>query len=108
MRILGVRAAPKEVSFVVYCGIKSELLCVDIVRTPMTLDTPERLKYFRNNILDILREFSIEKAAIRVSEASSRNLDIDRLYIEAVIQEAFSSSNLSSYKKVRHLLKVRY
>lgn len=101
MRILGVRAAPKEVSFVVYCNEKNELLCVDVVKTPMTLDTPEQLKYIRNNILDILREFSIEKAAIRVSEASSRNLDIDRLYIEAVIQEAFSSSNLSSYRVIR-------
>lgn len=101
MHILGVRAAPKEVSFVVYCNEKNELLITDIVKTPLTLDMPERLKYFRNNILDILREFSIERAAIRVSEASSKNLSIERLYIEAVIQEAFSSSNILEYRVIR-------
>ena len=101
MRILGVRAAPKEVSFVVYCNERNELLFADVVKTPMTLEIPERLKYFRNNILDILREFSIEKAVIRVNEASSQNLKIERLYIEAVIQEAFSSSNISEYRVIR-------
>ncbi|WP_459175763.1 hypothetical protein [Ewingella americana] len=101
MRILGVRAAPKEVSFVVYCNERNELLITDVVKTPLTLEMPERLKYFRNNILDILREFSIERAVIRVSEASSQNLNIERLYIEAVIQEAFSSSNISTYRVIR-------
>lgn len=101
MHILGVRAAPQAVSFVVYCNESNELLVTDVVKTPMTLDMPERLKYFRNNILDILREFSIERAVIRVSEASSKNLNIERLYIEAVIQEAFSSSNISKYRVIR-------
>lgn len=101
MRILGVRAAPKVTSFVVYCTEESELKCVDVIKVPAILDTPEKLKYVRNNILDILNLYNVELAAIRVTEANSDNLSIDRLYIEAVIQEAFSSSDIRKYYTIR-------
>ncbi|HCI6472889.1 TPA: hypothetical protein NPO82_001464, partial [Klebsiella quasipneumoniae subsp. quasipneumoniae] len=65
------------------------------------MDIPEKLKYVRNNILDILRFYNVEVAAIRVAESNSRNLNIDRLYIEAVIQEAFSSSEVKKYITIR-------
>ncbi len=60
MRILGVRAAPKVTSFVVYCTNESALKCVDVIKIPSTLDTPEKLKYVRNNILDILNLYNVE------------------------------------------------
>ncbi|HFN0791453.1 hypothetical protein NYO12_28320 (plasmid) [Klebsiella variicola] len=101
MRILGVRAAPKVTSFVVYCTDESALKCVDVIQIPATLDTPEKLKYVRNNILDILNLYNVELAAIRVTESNADNLSIDRLYIEAVIQEAFSSSDLRKYFTIR-------
>lgn len=101
MRILGVRAAPKVTSFVVYCSEESELKCVDVIKIPAILDTPEKLKYVRNNILDILNLYNVELAAIRVTEANSDNLSIERLYIEAVIQEAFSSSEINKYYTIR-------
>lgn len=101
MRILGVRAAPKVTSFVVYCTDESVLKCADVIKIPATLDTPEKLKYVRNNILDILNLYDIELASVRVTESNSENLSIDRLYIEAVIQEAFSSSNVRKYYTVR-------
>ncbi|HBW7831579.1 TPA: hypothetical protein ACIJSX_000912 [Klebsiella pneumoniae] len=101
MRILGVRAAPKVTSFVVYCTEESVLKCVDVIKIPAILDTPEKLKYVRNNILDILNLYNVELAAIRVTETNAENLSIDRLYIEAVIQEAFSSSELNKYYTIR-------
>ncbi|PVY84048.1 hypothetical protein C7434_3752 [Pantoea sp. PNA 14-12] len=101
MRILGVRAAPKAASFIVYCTTEKCLKCADVVVIPATLDTPEKLKYVRNNILDILRTYDVQLAAIRVAESNSKNLSIDRLYIEAVIQEAFSSSEILDYSVVR-------
>lgn len=101
MRILGVRAAPKVTSFVVYCTDESALKCVDVIKIPATLDTPEKLKYMRNNILDILNLYDVELAAIRVTESNAKNLNIDRLYIEAVIQEAFSSSEVKKYFTIR-------
>lgn len=101
MRILGVRAAPKSASFVVYCTEDSSLKCCDVINIPATLDIPEKLKYVRNNILDILRYYNVEYASIRVTETNSKNISIDRLYIEAVIQEAFSSSEISKYITIR-------
>ncbi|HFI1960083.1 TPA: hypothetical protein ACW96C_004414 [Yersinia enterocolitica] len=101
MRILGVRAAPKVASFVVYCNEDGTLKCVDVIKIPLTLSTPEKLKYVRNNILDILREYNVSIACIRISESNSQNLNIERLYIEGVIQEAFSSSNVKSYYTLR-------
>ncbi|EOS5905066.1 hypothetical protein GLS42_RS27290, partial [Escherichia coli] len=95
------RAAPKVTSFVVYCTNESALKCVDVIKIPSTLDTPEKLKYVRNNILDILNLYNVELAAIRVTESNSDNLSIDRLYIEAVIQEAFSSSDVRKYYTIR-------
>lgn len=101
MNILGVRAAPKVASFVVYDTESSEVHCSDVIRIPETMDIPEKLKYVRNNILDILRFYKVEVAAIRVAESNSQNLNIDRLYIEAVIQEAFSSSEVKKYITIR-------
>lgn len=101
MRILGVRAAPKVASFVVYCTEDLGLKCVDVINIPATLDTPEKLKYVRNNILDILNFYKVDIASIRVAESNSQNLNIDRLYVEAIIQEAFSSSLVKKYFTVR-------
>ena len=55
----------------------------------------------RNNVLDILREYQVERAALRVAEGIAKNQSIPRYYLEAVIQEAFSSSNVISYQVVR-------
>ncbi|MDE9455795.1 hypothetical protein [Xenorhabdus bovienii] len=101
MRILGVRVSPTVSSFIVYCTDTGQLVCSDVINIPATLDTPEKLKYVRNNILDILRFYEVDIASIRVTEANSKNLSIDRLYIEAVIQEAFSSSEVKKYITIR-------
>ena len=101
MRILGVRVAPKVASFVVYCTEEEKLMCVDVIKIPLMLSTPERLRYIRNNILDIIREYNVSVASIRISETIARSINIDRLYIEGVIQETFASSNISSYYTLR-------
>ncbi|MDZ7322074.1 hypothetical protein N4G41_10560 [Kosakonia sacchari] len=101
MRILGVRAAPKEASFVVYCTDEKSFVCIDYIKIPLVLDMPEKLKFIRNNILDILREYNVSVAGIRVTESNAQNLSIERLYIEGVLQEALSSSNVSSFLTTR-------
>jgi hypothetical protein len=55
------------------------------------------LKYVRSNLLDVLREYKVERAGVRVTEAFSPHLYIERIQIEGVIQEAFASSELQSY-----------
>ncbi|VEJ54664.1 hypothetical protein [Pragia fontium] len=101
MRVLGVRVAPTVSSFIVYCTEGGVLVCSDVINMPATLDTPEKLKYVRNNILDILNFYEVDIASIRVTESNSQNMSIDRLYIEAVIQEAFSSSEIKKYFIIR-------
>lgn len=99
MNILGIRVEPKKTTFVVIkCENKTfTIINNEFIKVPAALDFPEKLKYIRNCVLDILREYSIEVAGIRVAESNSQNLDITRLHIEGVIQEAFSSSTVNKY-----------
>lgn len=98
MNILGIRVEPKKTTFVVVnCDDTCKVVNVEIIKVPIALDFPEKLKYIRNCVFDILREYEISRAGVRVAEGNSQNLDVTRLHIEGVIQEAFSSSSVESY-----------
>jgi Holliday junction resolvasome RuvABC endonuclease subunit len=99
MNILGIRVEPKKTTFVVInCDNEQySILNSECIKVPAALDFPEKLKYIRNCVLDILREYSISVAAIRIAESNAQNLDVTRLHIEGVIQEAFSSSDIDRY-----------
>lgn len=97
MITLGIRAKPDSVTFAIYDSEVLNVINVEKVKIPKALSIPESLKYLRNTILDILREYGVEKAGIRVTESNSQSLNIHRIQIEGVIQEAFASSNLISY-----------
>ncbi|WP_404326702.1 hypothetical protein HA399_07670 [Cobetia sp. UIB-001] len=99
MNVLGIRVEPKQTSFVVVHldGGGFKIVNSEVIKVPAALDFPEKLKYIRNCVLDILREYSVSSAGIRVAEANSQNLDMTRLHIEGVIQEAFSSSSVNNY-----------
>ena len=97
MNTLGIRVKPNSVVIAVFDSLSSVMMNVEEIRIPKALPTPEALKYIRNSILDILREFNIEKAGLRVIESNSKTLVIRRIEIEGVIQEAFASSMLSAY-----------
>jgi alpha-mannosidase len=97
MHCLGIRTKPSEFIFAVYDSDINTLVNVEKVKIPKALQAPEALKYVRNTILDILREYKITMAGIRVTESNSQYLNIHRIEIEGVIQEAFASSSLASY-----------
>lgn len=97
MNTLGIRVKPCSVIIAVYDTDMAAIVNVEAIKIPKALPTPEALKYIRNSILDILREFEIEKAGLRVVESNSQTLKIRRIEIEGVIQEAFASSMLSAY-----------
>lgn len=99
MRALGIRVEPKKVTFVVidYIENEADILNIEAIKIPVSLDFPAKLKYVRNTVLDIIREYGIEVAGIRIAESNSDNVNINRLHIEGVIQEAFSSSSVQSY-----------
>lgn len=97
MNTLGIRVKPCSVVIAIYDSEENAIVNVEDIKIPKALPTPEALKYIRNSILDILREFNIEKAGLRIVESNSKTLNIRRIEIEGVIQEAFASSMLSGY-----------
>lgn len=97
MNTIGIRAAPTAVTFVVYDSTSKSVLNIEDIRIPSAFAMPDALKYVRNNLLDILREYAIENAGIRTTESSAQTLNVARIQIEGVIQEAFASSALKAY-----------
>lgn len=97
MKAIGIRASPQAVTFAVYDSANGILINIEDLRVPRAFTTPDALKYIRSNVLDILREYSIECAGIRVTEPNAQSPNINRIQIEGVLQEAFASSTLRSY-----------
>jgi septum formation topological specificity factor MinE len=97
MRTIGLRAAPKALTFVVYESDNNSIVNIEDIKVPAAFSMPDALKYLRNTVLDVLREYQISKAGIRITESNSQTLSIERIQIEGVLQEAFASSNVQSY-----------
>ncbi|MDY7579294.1 hypothetical protein RGU70_13305 [Herbaspirillum sp. RTI4] len=97
MRTIGLRATPSVLTFVVYESDDNSILNVEDIKIPLAFSMPDALKYIRNNVLDILREYEISRAGIRITESNSQTLKIERIQIEGVLQEAFASSNIQNY-----------
>jgi septum formation topological specificity factor MinE len=97
MRNIGIRVSPTEVVFAILDTERPAVLNFEQIKIPSAFAMPDALKYVRNNILDVLREYKISKAGIRVTESNAQRLSIERIQIEGVIQEAFASSELDAY-----------
>lgn len=97
MNTMGIRAKPGEVTFAVYDVDNRALSNVETIKIPKALPTPDALKYVRNNVLDVIREYQISRAGLRTTESTARSPSVQRIEIEGVIQEAFASSSLQGY-----------
>jgi hypothetical protein len=97
MRAIGIRAAPKSITFVIYDSETRSIINVEELKVPLAFQIPDALKYIRNNLLDILREYQVSRAGIRIAETTAQKTSIERIQIEGVIQEAFASSSLEDY-----------
>ncbi len=97
MITIGIRAQPLGVVFAIYDSEKRITVNVEEIKIPAAFGVPEGLKYVRSNLLDVLREYKVKHAGVRVTEPSARGLNIQRVQIEGVVQEAFASSTVSSF-----------
>lgn len=97
MITIGIRAAPTVVTFAVYDGDARVVLNVEEIKIPAAFSAPDRLKYLRSNLLDVLREYKVVNAGVRITEPNAQSPSIERVQIEGVIQEAFASSDLAAY-----------
>lgn len=75
-------------------------ISISHLKIPIALNEPERLSYLRNTLLDIISEYQIDKALIRVSESvyNVTQESIQRFYVEGVILETLASANINKYK----------
>ncbi|MBK4736786.1 hypothetical protein [Noviherbaspirillum pedocola] len=97
MRTIGIRVAPRAVTFVIYNTEENEIVSVDSIKVPKALEVPDSLKFVRNTLLDVIREYGVEKAGVRITESNSRTISHERIQMEGVIQEAFASSPIAAY-----------
>lgn len=96
MITIGIRATPRSVTFAVYNSKQQRIVNVEDLKIPAAFAVPDGLKYLRSNLLDVLREFRIEKAGVRVTEPTA-DPNAERVQIEGVVQETFASSDLKGY-----------
>lgn len=96
---IGIRVTPSTLYFsiVSYEDEVLEIILVDKINIPKALNIPEQLKFLRNTFCDIINEFNITNACIRITESNAQSTSITRIYIEGVIQELFASSTIKNY-----------
>lgn len=96
MNYLGLRVNSSKISVVILKSIdnKNEIICCENINLPSALSFPQMLHYVRNTILNLVREYSIEVSALKLTEGNSLGVDSQRLNIEGVIQEAFAGSTI--------------
>lgn len=97
MKTIGIRVSTAEVTYAIYDSDNKRVISAAQIIYPKALDAPEALKYIRNTILDIIRENSVFSAGIRTAEPMAQSVNIERIQIEGVIQEALASSTVARY-----------
>lgn len=99
MKTIGFRATPKIVHFAVVSQSESQnnILVVDKLILPLALSIPDKLNYVRKTVIDIINQYEITRAGIKVTEGNARKISIERISLEAVIQELFSSCSVEKY-----------
>ncbi len=97
MITMGLRAAPKCVTFAIFDGDAQAVVNVEDIQIPAAFQWPVALKYVRSSVLDVLREYQVSRAGVRTTEPMAKSISIERIQIEGVIQEAFASSSLDGY-----------
>jgi Holliday junction resolvasome RuvABC endonuclease subunit len=74
-----------------------EIVLVDKIIVPKSLETPEQLKFLRSTLRDIINENDVKYACIRITESNARQVNIPRIYLEGVAQELIASSTVEKY-----------
>lgn len=95
MSSIGFRASNDTV----YYGIMKEDGSFNVGRLtrPKSMEEPAALRYLRTNIQDIISEFEVESAGIRMIEPQARGSFPERRHIEGVILELMANSTVQSY-----------
>lgn len=99
LKSIGIRVTPKEVYYAIVeeSGDDLELLTAGSVIVPPALELPDQLSFIRTTMLDIMDEYGVRRAGIRLTEYTARRTSKERLNLEGVVQELLSSSAVEQY-----------
>jgi hypothetical protein len=97
MKTIGLRVSPAEVTYAIFDVKNQRIESVGEIIVPKSMSTPQSLKYIRNTVLDVIREYGVSQAGIRTIEPMAQSPSIERIQIEGVIQEALASSSVEKY-----------
>ncbi len=98
MRAIGFRVAPAAVTYAVVEGTADEatVLVADDIPVPSALWPPNQLHFVRTVLLDIMAEYQVDRAGLRLAEGLATPTPA-RLYLEGVLQELLASSAVTWY-----------
>ena len=71
MNSIGIRATPNELYYSIVQGKENEIEIeiIDRINIPKAIELPEQLKFLRDTLSDIINEFQITNACVRVTES---------------------------------------
>lgn len=103
MKYIGIRVSPSEIYYAIAedNGSKESIsVSLDSIVVPGALPLPRRLSYIRTVLQSIITEQSVTIAGLRLAEIVAKP-NLERVYIEGVIQEFFENSTIEQYETHR-------
>ena len=103
MIVIGLRVYSNSIVYYAVIEKQSEdnfnFLDISQINVPLSIEWPEALNFTRNTLLDILMEYKVDNAALRIAEfgRTLNKIAIERHYIEGVIQESLASSSVNKF-----------
>lgn len=98
---IGIRAQSKQIFYSIVEETDTEYRITNVEKfiIPMALSMPDRLCYIRTSFESIIKEFNVLNAGIRIAEIGQtvRSSEIERAYIEGVLQELLSNCSVNNY-----------
>ena len=92
--------SPSKVTFAIVQGTPSQgftLLNASAVFIPPALETPRKLQFIRTTLLDVMDEYAVTRAGLRLAEGTAQQRNPFRLNLEGVVQELLASSNVERF-----------
>ena len=100
MRSIGIRVEPKIIHYsIVESDNENNISILDVNRlyVPQAPEMPFVLSFIRTNLFSIIEEYKINTAGIRIPEKIAQCSSTERTYMEGVIQELLTDSNIENF-----------
>lgn len=97
---IGFRVSPTKVTFAIVQGTPGQaftLVNASAVNIPPALETPRQLQFIRTTLLDVMDEYAVTRAGLRLAEHTAQQKNPFRLNLEGVVQELLASSSVERF-----------